>query len=44
MRFAAVHGIKPIVQEFPLTLEGVKEAFEKLENGQMRYRGVLVAQ
>ena len=25
-----------------MTLEGVAEAFEKLETGKMRYRGVLV--
>lgn len=41
--FAAVHKIKPIVQTFPLSQEGINDAFETLENGNMRYRGVLVA-
>jgi len=44
LRFAAVHGIKPIIEEFPMTVDGITEAMEKLENGHMRYRGVLVAQ
>ncbi|KAI6042531.1 NADP-dependent alcohol dehydrogenase [Pisolithus marmoratus] len=43
LRFAALHGIKPVIQKFPLTLEGVQEAIDKLEKGQIRYRGVLVA-
>lgn len=43
LRFAALHGIKPVIQTFPLTLEGIEEAIDKLEKGQIRYRGVLVA-
>ncbi|PYH92132.1 GroES-like protein [Aspergillus ellipticus CBS 707.79] len=42
--FAALHGIKPVKMRFPLTLDGVKEALKTLEEGKMRYRGVLVAQ
>ena len=41
--FAAVHNIKPIKMTFPMTLEGVKESLKTLEEGKMRYRGVLVA-
>ncbi|OAP54667.1 hypothetical protein AYL99_11115 [Fonsecaea erecta] len=41
--FAASHGVKPIIQTFPLTESGVDEAFRTLEEGKMRYRGVLVA-
>jgi D-arabinose 1-dehydrogenase-like Zn-dependent alcohol dehydrogenase len=44
LRFAALHGIKPIVQEFPLTKAGIEEAMEKLEEGKVRYRAVLVAE
>ena len=44
LRFAAVHGIRPIIETFPLTKEGVEQAFEHLSEGKMRYRGVLVAQ
>ncbi|KAG2149143.1 chaperonin 10-like protein [Suillus bovinus] len=43
LRFVAVHGIKPITQEFPLTAEGIEEAMAKLEKGEIRYRAVLVA-
>ena len=42
--FAAFHKIKPITEMFPLTIEGINSAFEKLANGKMRYRGVLAAQ
>ncbi|KAJ5367905.1 uncharacterized protein N7496_007665 [Penicillium cataractarum] len=42
--FAAVHNIKPINMTFPMTLEGVKKSLKTLEEGKMRYRGVLVAE
>jgi D-arabinose 1-dehydrogenase-like Zn-dependent alcohol dehydrogenase len=42
LEFAARHKIEPVVEEFPMTLEGVAAAFERLETGKMRYRGVLV--
>lgn len=41
--FAAHHNIRPIIETFPMTIEGIEEAFKKLEDGKMRYRGVLVA-
>ncbi|KAK3636332.1 hypothetical protein LTR56_014288 [Elasticomyces elasticus] len=40
--FAGRHQIKPWVEEFPMTTEGITEAFERLETRKMRYRGVLV--
>jgi D-arabinose 1-dehydrogenase-like Zn-dependent alcohol dehydrogenase len=43
LEFAAVHDIKPIIETFPMNVEGVESAFKKLEEGSMRYRGVLVA-
>ncbi|KAJ5502762.1 Polyketide synthase enoylreductase [Penicillium fimorum] len=43
LEFAAFHNIKPVKMAFPLTLDGVKEALKTLEEGKMRYRGVLVA-
>lgn len=43
LRFAAEHGIKPMINEFPMTKAGIEEAFEHLNSGRMRYRGVLVA-
>lgn len=44
LTFAAQHSIHPIVQTFPLNERGIQEAFEVLESGKMRYRGVLVAE
>jgi len=44
LAFAAAHGIKPIIEKFPMTVEGITEAMAKLERGEMRYRGVVVAQ
>lgn len=44
LEFAARHQIKPWIEEFPMTAEGIAKAFNRLEGGQMRYRGVLVRQ
>ncbi|KAJ5166087.1 uncharacterized protein N7482_004868 [Penicillium canariense] len=44
LEFAAIHNIKPVKMTFPMTLEGVKESLKTLEEGKMRYRGVLVAE
>lgn len=44
LRFAALHNIKPIIERFPMTREGVIESLKKLEEGKMRYRGVLYAE
>ena len=43
LAFAAKHGIKPQIEKFPMTQIGVTEAMQKLRDGKMRYRGVLVA-
>ncbi|KAJ6597541.1 putative NADP-dependent alcohol dehydrogenase C 2 [Mycena vulgaris] len=40
--FAALHGIRPIIERFPMTKEGVEEGMMKLREGHMRYRAVLV--
>lgn len=44
LKFAARHGVKPMINEFKLNEKGIEEAFEALEGGKMRYRGVLVAE
>ena len=44
IEFAAVHEIKPMINEFPLTKEGITDAMETLKAGKMRYRAVLVPQ
>ncbi|KAG9520033.1 GroES-like protein, partial [Aureobasidium melanogenum] len=41
IRFAARHKISPWIERFPMTEEGLKTAFGRLESGEMRYRGVL---
>lgn len=43
LEFAALHNIKPVKMTFPMTLEGVRDSLKTLEEGKMRYRGVLVA-
>lgn len=42
LSFAAKHGVKPQIEKFPLNAAGVTEAMQKLRDGNMRYRGVLV--
>jgi D-arabinose 1-dehydrogenase-like Zn-dependent alcohol dehydrogenase len=44
LAFSALHGIKPINMEFPLTESGIEEAMTTLRDGKMRYRGVLKPQ
>jgi len=44
LQFASQHNIKPIIQQFPLNQEGITEAMQTLNDGKMRYRGVLVPQ
>ncbi|KAK5114235.1 hypothetical protein LTR85_010300 [Meristemomyces frigidus] len=44
LEFAARHQIKPWIEQFPMTANGIARAFDRLEAGQMRYRGVLVRQ
>jgi len=42
LEFVESHRIEPLVETFPMTLEGAMRAFDRLEKGEMRYRGVLV--
>ncbi|KAE8445325.1 hypothetical protein EG329_013563 [Mollisiaceae sp. DMI_Dod_QoI] len=44
LAFAAHHQIRPIIQKFPMTVEGIEESMKILEDGKMRYRGVLVVE
>jgi D-arabinose 1-dehydrogenase-like Zn-dependent alcohol dehydrogenase len=41
LEFAAVHQIRPIIERFPMNVQGVEQAFKRLEEGNMRYRGVI---
>ncbi|KAI9657625.1 MAG: hypothetical protein M1821_002801 [Bathelium mastoideum] len=42
--FAAHHNIKPIIQKFPMSVDGITEAMQRLAEGHVRYRAVLVPQ
>ncbi|KAM3428453.1 hypothetical protein MY4824_008827 [Beauveria thailandica] len=42
LAFAARHGVRPVVETFPLTEEGAREALDRLEKGQVHFRAVLV--
>ncbi len=44
LAFAALHNIKPTTETFPMTEEGIQEAFEKLKRGDIHLRAVLTAQ
>ncbi|KAI1213177.1 GroES-like protein [Annulohypoxylon truncatum] len=43
LAFAALHGIKPITEVFPMTEEGIREAIGRLERGDIHLRAVLTA-
>ncbi|KAF8134950.1 chaperonin 10-like protein [Boletus edulis] len=42
LRFAALHGIQPVIEDFPMSVEGIEEALARLEQGKIRYRAVMV--
>lgn len=42
LEFAARHGVKPVVETFEMGVEGITEAMRKLDEGKMRFRGVLI--
>lgn len=44
LQFAARHGIKPMIEEVPMTEEGINSAVERLKKGDVRYRFVAVSQ
>ena len=44
MEFAARHGIRPQVQKWPMTQQGITDAMQTLADGKMRYRGVVEVQ
>ncbi len=41
LQFAARHDIKPMLEKYPLTLEGISEARTKIAEGSVRYKAVL---
>ncbi len=41
LQFAARHQIRPWIEEFPMSLAGLQQAFARLGNGSIRFRAVL---
>lgn len=41
LQFAALHNIRPIIQKFEMSVEGITDCMDKLNDGKIRYRGVL---
>ncbi|KZZ92879.1 Alcohol dehydrogenase superfamily, zinc-type [Moelleriella libera RCEF 2490] len=42
LEFAAFHGIKPIVEKYPMTEDGIKGALERLAEGKVVFRAVMM--
>lgn len=42
LAFAARHGVKPVLETFPLNEKGAKEAMDRLEKGDIHFRAVLL--
>jgi D-arabinose 1-dehydrogenase-like Zn-dependent alcohol dehydrogenase len=42
LEFAARHGIAPVVEKFPMTEAGIKDAMDRLEAGDVQFRAVLM--
>ncbi|KAH7126032.1 chaperonin 10-like protein [Dactylonectria macrodidyma] len=42
--FAAFHGVKPLIETFEMTEDGIREAVERLELGKLHFRAVLKGQ
>lgn len=42
LELAAQHQIKPVVEKFPMTEQGIKQAMDKLERGEVTYPAVLI--
>ncbi|KAM3541305.1 putative formaldehyde dehydrogenase AdhA [Beauveria bassiana] len=43
LEFASLHSVLPMIETFPFTKDGIDEAMEKLRQGRMRYRAVVVS-
>lgn len=42
LEFAALHQIKPVLEKFEMSEDGINKAFERLEAGKVQYRVVLL--
>jgi D-arabinose 1-dehydrogenase-like Zn-dependent alcohol dehydrogenase len=43
LKFVVDHDIRPTIMTWPMNKQGVEQAMKTLREGNMRYRGVLVA-
>jgi D-arabinose 1-dehydrogenase-like Zn-dependent alcohol dehydrogenase len=41
LKFIVAHNIKPAIQKFPMSVDGITNALKKLDAGEVRYRAVL---
>ncbi|KAE9394928.1 NADP-dependent alcohol dehydrogenase [Gymnopus androsaceus JB14] len=41
LEFADRNNVRPMIEKFPMSEEGINEAIQKLKDGKIRYRGVL---
>ncbi|CAO3606698.1 unnamed protein product [Mucor fragilis] len=44
LEFAKRHNIKPMIEEYPLDLDGLHKAIDRCDKSKARYRAVLIAQ
>lgn len=42
LEFAAFHNIKPVIEKFPMNEQGIAEALDNLDKGNMHFRAVLI--
>lgn len=42
LEFAALHKITPIMEKFPMNEQAINEAMDRLDKGNVRYRGVFI--
>ena len=41
LKFIVAHNIKPTIEKFPMSVDGITNALKKLDAGEVRYRAVL---
>ncbi|GAB7358763.1 hypothetical protein MBLNU230_g3990t1 [Neophaeotheca triangularis] len=42
IQFSAQHGIKPVIQKYPMTEQGITQAMDDLDGGKVHFRAVLI--
>ncbi|KAJ7616123.1 putative NADP-dependent alcohol dehydrogenase C 2 [Roridomyces roridus] len=44
LEFAVRNKVEPVIEQFPMTRDGIQEVMDRLKEGKVRYRAVVVAQ